>query len=76
MKNTINKYYVYYLIDPKDNQPFYVGKGYNGRIYLHEKRVKKGIIPNKNLYLHNSIKEILENQKEVIYKKIKKPKNF
>lgn len=30
------EYYVYYLIDPRDNQPFYIGKGYNYRLYSHE----------------------------------------
>ncbi len=28
-------YYVYRLIDPRDGQTFYVGKGKNDRIYAH-----------------------------------------
>jgi hypothetical protein len=29
------KYYVYFLIDPKSNEPFYVGKGKNNRVFDH-----------------------------------------
>lgn len=29
------KYYVYVLLDPKDNKPFYVGKGINNRVFNH-----------------------------------------
>jgi hypothetical protein len=36
-------YYVYELIDPRVNLPFYVGKGKNDRVYFHlseQSRVK------------------------------------
>ena len=29
------QYYVYRLIDPRDGQTFYVGKGKNNRIFSH-----------------------------------------
>ena len=29
------KYYVYMLLDPRDNKPFYVGKGVDNRIFNH-----------------------------------------
>ena len=29
------KYYVYILIDPRDNKIFYVGKGYGNRVFFH-----------------------------------------
>jgi hypothetical protein len=29
------KYYVYILIDPRDNKIFYVGKGYGNRVFYH-----------------------------------------
>ena len=71
MKESTRKYYVYYLIDPKDALPFYIGKGNGDRMYIHESETKAGIIPNdRNLYLFNSIKEILNNGQNVIYKKI------
>lgn len=28
-------YYVYLYIDPRDNRPFYVGKGKNNRVFAH-----------------------------------------
>lgn len=71
MKDAYNKFYIYNLIDPKDNIPFYVGKGYGNRMYSHEKEVKRGICPNRNSYLFNSIKKILDSGMKIIYKKIK-----
>lgn len=35
-------YYVYELIDPRDNSVFYVGKGKNGRIDQHEAEARTG----------------------------------
>ncbi|URW80956.1 GIY-YIG nuclease family protein [Xiashengella succiniciproducens] len=29
------KYYVYMLLDPSDNKPFYVGKGIDNRVFNH-----------------------------------------
>ncbi|MCC4311294.1 LEM-3-like GIY-YIG domain-containing protein [Carnobacterium maltaromaticum] len=36
-KNGTKKYYVYCLIDPRDNQVFYIGKGIKNRVFSHEK---------------------------------------
>ena len=41
------KYYVYHLIDPRDNQPFYVGKGYKRRMYQHEGEARSNYWNNK-----------------------------
>ncbi len=38
------KAYVYMLIDPRDNKPFYIGKGNNNRIFDH----LQGAIKNEN----------------------------
>ncbi|WP_299116904.1 GIY-YIG nuclease family protein [uncultured Winogradskyella sp.] len=40
------KYYVYALINPMDNKPFYIGKGKNKRAKRHLSEVKKGNIVN------------------------------
>ncbi len=36
-ENEKNKYYVYCLVDPRDNEVFYVGKGTGNRVFDHEK---------------------------------------
>ena len=37
------KYYVYALIDPRGNKPFYIGKGKGSRIYNHVNNAIKHI---------------------------------
>jgi hypothetical protein len=39
--NPQGKYYVYYLIDPRNNRVRYVGKGIGSRAYQHEKMAKR-----------------------------------
>ncbi len=36
------RFYVYALIDTRNGQPFYIGKGQNNRIAAHEVEAKKG----------------------------------
>lgn len=36
------EFYVYQLIDPRDNSPFYIGKGSGNRIDSHEKAAARG----------------------------------
>lgn len=71
-KKDIEKvYYVYHLINPKDNLPFYVGKGCGWRIYRHESNVINGKLPNGgNKILYNVIKDIIDSNQRVIHKKI------
>jgi hypothetical protein len=47
-------YYVYELIDPRDNQPFYVGKGSNSRDKSHLKETPD----TRNVYKENKIRSI------------------
>lgn len=64
-------FYVYCLIDPDDNIPFYVGKGRLNRIYKHEKDVKNDKVVNlTNIELTHKIKKILSENKSIIYKKL------
>ena len=48
------KYYVYKLINPVTNQPFYIGKGTGNRAWTHS-RFKDG---NKNVYKDRYIKKL------------------
>jgi len=63
-------YYVYHLIDPRDNLPFYVGKGRMERIYDHEKDVLNGRIPHNNKLLFYKIKKVLNESGNIKYVKI------
>jgi hypothetical protein len=68
-KHNRKTYYVYALIDPRDNTTFYIGKGCGKRISAHSKEVKSGKINNVKKY--KIIKSILENGLTVIEKIIK-----
>lgn len=68
------KYYVYLLIDPTSNKPFYVGKGQGNRIFSHVQSVigstndpnedkKNKTETNKN----NIIKNILASGQQIVH---------
>lgn len=61
-------FYVYELIDPLTMLPFYVGKGYANRMYVHVKRVRQGRV--RNVQLFKVIKNLLNCKHDVIYKKV------
>lgn len=65
-----NVYYIYHLIDPINNEIFYVGMGKNDRMYYHEKSVNNNKFPNNNRFLFNKIKKIKNNGYKIIYKKL------
>lgn len=58
------KYYVYILIDPRDNYVFYVGEGCGDRVFDHEKEVENNFCIEKEK--HKRIKEIKDSGLEVI----------
>lgn len=62
-------FYVYELVDPDTNKPFYIGKGKGPRIGFHVKRVQNGFTLI-NLHLHHTIAKILAAGKQVIERKI------
>lgn len=51
-------YYVYLLVDPRDNTIFYVGKGENDRVFNHEEKVRKNFNPDNDKEVR--IKDILD----------------
>ena len=63
-------FYVYNLIDPRDNSVFYIGKGKGNRMYKHEKYTLNNKLPNGNKSLFDKIKEIKMNNLDIIYKKV------
>lgn len=63
-------FYVYILIDPRTHLPFYVGKGTGRRMYIHERDVLRGKVPNRNTFLFNKIRKILSLGYRIIYKKV------
>lgn len=70
---TSNKFYVYEIWDPINNEPFYVGKGYYKKRYLrYLDHIKEALgIKNyngKNYHKRNRIKKILNQNKYPIIK--------
>lgn len=57
------KYYVYLLIDPKTDEPFYVGKGIGNRVFNHVKCVLADEETSNNKY--EEIRRIIDEGNEV-----------
>ena len=62
-------YYVYELIDPRVNLPFYVGKGKDKRVYFHLSKKSRAKSENKRKY--NKIQKIREDGYEPEIKIVK-----
>lgn len=56
-------YYVYFLIDPRSQEIFYVGKGKGGRSSSHVKQAIKGNVSNAEK--HKRITEVLSSGEKV-----------
>jgi len=70
MEEKTKSYYVYELIDPRDNKIFYVGKGHGKRMYIHYKLALKSRKSNLNQKLYEKLKELIKENYKPIYKKI------
>lgn len=57
-------FYVYALIDPRDDSIFYIGKGIGGRVLKHEERTRRGVLQNRAKV--QRIQSIYADGKEVI----------
>lgn len=70
----MNIYYVYELIDPRNNQVFYVGKGKDNRMFDHVIEYKKSKQANQftNYRKLNIIESILNDGLDVKYNKVYK----
>jgi len=66
MLNKDMKYYVYHLINPLTNEPFYIGKGKNDRAQSHLWNNSKTVNERKDVI----IKEIRSNNLEPLIKKV------
>lgn len=64
----MDNYYTYLIFDPRNNKPFYVGKGIKRRMTYHERQTRRGKIPNNNKFLFNKIKKILSLGMSLKYK--------
>lgn len=62
------KYYVYHLIDPRDDSVFYVGKGTGNRCFQHMQDA--ALHRNKNLPKELRIRDIEKSGCKVVVKKV------
>lgn len=62
----LSNWYVYKLIDPRDDKVFYIGKGKENRIDEHEKQTLRGVCSDKC----NKIRDIMNSGHVLIKEKI------
>lgn len=67
----MNDFYVYELVDPRNNLPFYIGKGKDNRLYAHLTEAKLPREKQCNTFKCAVINNILLVDKQIIIRKIK-----
>lgn len=65
----MGKYYIYIYKDPRNNKPFYIGKGSNSRVWEHLKETKEN---TDNIFKYRKIQKIRKEKLEPIIKFYKK----
>ncbi|MGV8131888.1 MAG: NUMOD3 domain-containing DNA-binding protein [Candidatus Pacearchaeota archaeon] len=65
----MNTYYIYGLVDPRDNVIKYIGKGCRDRMFKHVQAVKRNQCPDKNYTKFNALREILNEHDDIAYRK-------
>lgn len=63
-KQEDRRFYVYHLIDPRNGQVFYVGKGVGNRVKQHVRNAVRGVVDNAPK--HRRIIEIIESGHRVV----------
>lgn len=71
-------YYVYQLLDPRDMQVFYVGKGRGGRVGTHAANAAKGTEPNgaKALVMGQILRAGLEVIESIVFGDLEEQEAF
>jgi len=65
------RYYVYVIIDPRNQQPIYVGKGTRNRMYKHWSYMMNGTTGRSNMKLYNKLTSIFRHgYTRPIYRKL------
>ncbi len=62
-------FYAYELIDPRDNLPFYVGKGSYDRMYKHKQQAFQEKGSKINPHKSSKIRQIINEGHDILYKK-------
>jgi hypothetical protein len=72
----MNIYYVYQLIDPRNNKPFYIGEGKDQRAWSHQKFTSGCNNPHKDRIIRKIQKSGLEVIVKIIYNELTKQQSI
>lgn len=72
----MNKFYVYQLMDPRTNLPFYVGKGKNNRAWEHTKEAFDAHNPYKSRKIQSIRNDGYEPNVEIVFNNLSEEQSF